>query len=130
MEDADVIVTVDAAAAVTATAAAEMGTEMGTEMAMETATAMATAAAETAGIPAREYGTEPTAGASITDTGPVITTRPSEDELRGQKRLLPAAAAIAAAISRCVQKYQAKDRRGTFLLTYKKNPECFLGIFL
>ena len=91
MEDADVIVTVDVAAAVIATAAAEMETEPEKETGMPEM-----AAVETAGIPAQESGTEPIAVDSITATGPDIMTLPLEGESR-ERRMLPLTAAAAAA---------------------------------
>ena len=91
MEDADVIVTVDVAAAVIATAAAEMETEPEMETGMPEM-----AAVGTAGIPAQESGTEPIAVDSITATGPDIMTLPLEGESR-ERRMLPLTAAAAAA---------------------------------
>ena len=90
-KNADVIVTVDVAAAVIATAAAEM------EMEPEMETGMPEmAAVETAGIPAQESGTEPIAVDSITATGPDTMTLPLEGESR-ERRMLPLTAAAAAA---------------------------------
>ncbi len=91
MEDADVIVTVDVAAAVIATAAVEMETEPEMETGMPEM-----AAVETAGIPVQESGTEPIAVDSITATGPDIMTLPLEGESR-ERRMLPLTAAAAAA---------------------------------
>lgn len=91
MEDADVIVTVDVAAAVIATAAVEMETEPEMETGMPEM-----AAVETAGIPAQESGTEPIAVDSITATGPDTMTLPLEGESR-ERRMLPLTAAAAAA---------------------------------
>ena len=91
MEDADVIVTVDVAAAVIATAAVEMETELEMETGMPEM-----AAVGTAGIPAQESGTEPIAVDSITATGPDIMTLPLEGESR-ERRMLPLTAAAAAA---------------------------------
>lgn len=91
MEDADVIVTVDVAAAVIATAAVEMETEPEMETGMPEM-----AAVGTAGIPAQESGTEPIAVDSITATGPDIMTLPLEGESR-ERRMLPLTAAAAAA---------------------------------
>ena len=87
MEDADVIVTVDVAAAVIATAAVEMETEPEMETGMPEMAA---------GIPAQESGTEPIAVDSITATGPDIMTLPLEGESR-ERRMLPLTAAAAAA---------------------------------
>ena len=87
MEDADVIVTVDVAAAVIATAAVEMETEPEMETGMPEM-----AAVETAGIPVQESGTEPIAVDSITATGPDIMTLPLEGESR-ERRMLPLTAA-------------------------------------
>lgn len=92
MEDADVIVTVDVAAAVIATAAVEMETEPEMETGMPEM-----AAVETAGIPAQESGTEPIAVDSITATGPDTMTLPLEGESR-ERRMLPLTAAAAAAV--------------------------------
>lgn len=91
MEDADVIVTVDVAAAVIATAAVEMETEPEMETGMPEM-----AAVETAGIPAQESGTEPIAVDSITATGPDTMTLPLEGESR-ERRMLPLTAAAATA---------------------------------
>lgn len=91
MEDADVIVTVDVAAAVIATAAVEMETEPEMETGMPEM-----AAVETAGIPVQESGTEPIAVDSITATGPDTMTLPLEGESR-ERRMLPLTAAAAAA---------------------------------
>ncbi len=91
MEDADVIVTVDVAAAVIATAAVEMETEPEMETGMPEM-----AAVETAGIPVQESGTEPIAVDSITATGPDIMTLPLEGESR-ERRMLPLTAAAATA---------------------------------
>ena len=91
MENADVIVTVDVAAAVIATAAVEMETEPEMETGMPEM-----AAVETAGIPVQESGTEPIAVDSITATGPDIMTLPLEGESR-ERRMLPLTAAAAAA---------------------------------
>ena len=91
MEDADVIVTVDVAAAVIATAAVEMETEPEMETGMPEM-----AAVETAGIPVQESETEPIAVDSITATGPDIMTLPLEGESR-ERRMLPLTAAAAAA---------------------------------
>ena len=91
MEDADVIVTVDVAAAVIATAAVEMETEPEMETGMPEM-----AAVETAGIPVQESGTEPIAVDSITATGPDTMTLPLEGESR-ERRMLPLTAAAATA---------------------------------
>ena len=97
MEDADVIVTVDVAAAVIATAAVEMETEPEMETGMPEM-----AAVETAGIPVQESGTEPIAVDSITATGPDIMTLPLEGESR-ERRMLPLTAAAAAAAIKDLQ---------------------------